>query len=78
MNFIFSKNEDFIIRIIEVKFWKSPLRVKKTVCFQNKRANNNLETLWYILKKTDTLLEILLLKDFLAFVLLAFCLENLR
>ena len=46
VNFISSKNEDFSIRIIEVLFGKSQLRVKKQ-CFQNKRASN-LETLWYL------------------------------
>ena len=44
VNFIFSKNEDFSILIIEVLCGKFPLRVKKTVRFQNKKANN-LETL---------------------------------
>ena len=42
-------------------YWSSMRKIsvmsKKTVCFQNKRTKTP-ETLWYILKKTDTLLEI--------------------
>ena len=58
------RNCIFFFRIFY--YWSSMRKIsvksKKTVCFQNKRTKNP-ETLWYILKKTDTLLEILLLKN---------------
>ena len=62
MSFISSRNKDLGIGIIEVLCEKSPLGVKKQYVFRNKRANN-LETFWYILKKSDTRLDILTLKN---------------
>lgn len=62
MSFISSRNKDLGNGIIEVLCGKSPLGVKKQYVFRNKRANN-LKTFWYILKKRDTRLEILALKN---------------